>query len=393
MNLEWLIIGGGIHGVHLAARLLGQGAVPNQSLRIVDPSIELLQRWRQCTAVTGMQHLRSPSVHHLDLEPWSLRHYGQNLKNKMQGQFAAPYARPALGLFNGHCDKVIKDFGLDELHVKAWAQDCHLAGNGIRVKLSNGSAVTTRNILFAIGISEQPHVPAWVPKGDPRVQHVFDRDFAAWSEQQERVSVVGGGISAGQVALRLVRDGHTVDLVCRHDLREHQFDSEPGWLGPKFMRGFGKIRDFEHRRALITDARHRGSVPPDVRRALAHAIEKGSIRWHQTGVDSLMSKTDHLLLKPIEGLPLKLDRVLLATGFEAKRPGGAMLDRFVESASLPCGSCGYPIVDESLMWAPGVYVSGPLAELELGPAARNIAGARRAGDRLIAMIQARQAAA
>ena len=62
------------------------------------------------------------------------------------------------------------------------------------------------------------------------------------------------------------------------------------------------------------------------------------------------------------------------------------------SASLPCARCGYPIVDPSLRWHPGVYVSGPLAELELGPVARNIAGARRAGDRIVAAARSSSSA-
>ena len=43
---------------------------------------------------------------------------------------------------------------------------------------------------------------------------------------------------------------------------------------------------------------------------------------------------------------------------------------------------GYPIIDPSLRWHPR-YVTGPLAELELGPSSRNIAGARRAGERIL----------
>ena len=37
-------------------------------------------------------------------------------------------------------------------------------------------------------------------------------------------------------------------------------------------------------------------------------------------------------------------------------------------------SCGYPAPDKYLRWG-DVYVAGALAELELGPSARNIAGA------------------
>ena len=77
MNLDWLIIGGGIHGVHLAARIIGDGKVPPETIRIVDPADRLLDRWLTRTATTGMRHLRSPVVHHLDLEPWSLKHYAK----------------------------------------------------------------------------------------------------------------------------------------------------------------------------------------------------------------------------------------------------------------------------------------------------------------------------
>ena len=37
MALDWLIIGGGIHGVHIAVRLFGESGVAPERLRIVDP--------------------------------------------------------------------------------------------------------------------------------------------------------------------------------------------------------------------------------------------------------------------------------------------------------------------------------------------------------------------
>ena len=86
----------------------------------------------------------------------------------------------------------------------------------------------------------------------------------------------------------------------------------------------------------------------------------------------------------IEGDALEVDRVLLATGYSRERPGGALVDDLVASAGLRCAPCGYPMVDRALRWHRRIHVSGPLAELELGPVARNIAGARRAGDRIAA---------
>jgi len=58
------------------------------------------------------------------------------------------------------------------------------------------------------------------------------------------------------------------------------------------------------------------------------------------------------------------------------------LDRTVRDFALSCHECGYPIVDRSLCGYPGLYVVGLLAELELGPVARTIIGARHAASRV-----------
>ncbi|NVB37018.1 FAD/NAD(P)-binding protein [Pseudenhygromyxa sp. WMMC2535] len=392
-ELEWLIIGGGIHGVHVAARLIGEAAVPPERVRIVDPAARLLARWRECTATTGMTHLRSPCVHHLGLSPWALRRFTDE-RGQLPGEpalFAPPYDRPSLAVFDAHCDHVIARFGLDACHLRDRATRCALTCEGVELHTAGGLELRAENLVLAMGASEQPHWPAWAPRDDARIQHIFAADFGAWPSAAERetVAVVGGGITAAQVALRLVDDGHRVHLVSRHALREHQFDSDPGWLGPRFMRGFSQEPDLDRRRAMIRGARHRGSVPPDVHRALVHAIDSGQVSWHQTRVEALTAGREApLRLELATSDPLEVQRVLLATGFAPQRPGGAMIDALVASASLPCASCGYPIVDEALRWHPRVYVTGPLAELELGPVSRNIAGARRAGDRLLAHLAA-----
>jgi hypothetical protein len=50
---------------------------------------------------------------------------------------------------------------------------------------------------------------------------------------------------------------------------------------------------------------------------------------------------------------------------------------------LPCADCGYPIVSRALQWGHDLYVIGALAELEMGPIARNISGARQAAGRIV----------
>jgi hypothetical protein len=388
MTLDWLVIGGGIHGVHIATRLLEDAGVAHEALRIVDPGTRLLERWRENTAVTGMKHLRSPSVHHLDIGPWSLQRFAGKRKSRKPGLFAYPYDRPALSLFNAHCQRVIDDHRLTELHIQARCERLAVDCDAVEVVLSTGESVKAQNVVLAIGASEQPAWPDWAPPGTAGVHHVFELGPEKWPVSKETVCVVGGGITAGQVALRLLQEGHQVHIIARHALREHQFDSDPGWLGPKFMANFEIETDVERRRQLIGEARHRGSVSPDVHRGLRRAIDDGELQWHLSEISGLDAYDTEIGVQLTSGDEVKVHRVLLATGFETNRPGGAMVDELVASAQLPCASCGYPVVDHALRWHPRIHVSGPLAELELGPASRNIAGARRAGDRLVHAIRA-----
>jgi len=388
MALGWLVIGGGIHGVHIATRLIEEAEIAHESLRIVDPGHRLLDRWLTNTAITGMTHLRSPSVHHLDIEPWSLQRFAGKRKSRKPGLFAYPNNRPALSLFNKHCSRVIETHRLAELHVQARCVSIAVSCEGVNVGLSTGESLTAHNVVLALGASEQPAWPEWASRETTGVHHVFESETEMWPTSLETICVVGGGITAGQVALRLLREGHQVHMVSRHALREHQFDSDPGWIGPKYMVGFARITDVDQRRTVIGEARHRGSVPPDVHQALRAAISDGQLKWHRTEVLQLDEGAPGLSVRLLNQTRLDVSRVLLATGFSANRPGGEMLDALIRSAKLPCASCGYPIVDHALRWHPRIYVSGPLAELELGPTARNITGARRAGDRLVKAARA-----
>lgn len=388
-DLDWLIVGGGIHGVHLATRLLAEAGVAPKRLRLLDPSPRLLATWQRCTANTGMRFLRSPSVHHLDPEPWSLLYFAGAHNSRghgaPEGSFTRPYNRPSLDLFARHCDDVIARYGLADLHIRDRAVGVDLSCDSAVVRTDSGEALETRNVLLALGASERPRWPAWareLARDGHRIEHIFGPDQVLDPDDwPDTVAVIGGGISAAQGALRLAEAGRSVHLVTRHPLRKHQFDSDPGWLGPKHMRRFLKTRDLARRRAMITEARHTGSVPPDVLRDLRRALADGRVVLHQG--DPRPTQQNEELLLHVDGQRLAVGGVLLATGFEGGRPGGSLVDELVTSHALPCAGCGFPIVDKHLRWHPAVYVTGPLAELEVGPASRHIVGARRSGSRIV----------
>jgi len=395
MNLDWLIIGGGPHGVHLAARLLGEAGIEAARLRILDPGTRLLDRWQSSTTATGMSHLRSPGVHHLDLEPFSLIRFAGNRRGRPPGLLRGRYDRPSLDLFNAHCNHVIERFGLNEIHLCGQAERLEPEGDGVQVTTASGATFKARRVVLAIGAGGQPEWPPWAPRDDPRIRHLFDSGTSRPDSEQsddERFLVVGGGISAAQSALRLAAEGRAVELVSRHPIRAHHFDIDPGWLGPKLMPIFRRERNPDRRRELIQRARHRGSVTPEVRHALRVAAASERLKIREDAVSSLHVASGSLQLKLASGQWIEGTHLYLATGFAARRPGGRMLDRLIEDFDLPCAACGFPVVDGWLRWHPRIHVSGPLAELELGPTSRNIAGARRTGDRLVAALSRLRAA-
>lgn len=387
-RLSWIIIGGGLHGVHLGAVLVGLARVPAERLQIVDPGERLMQVWDRCTRNTGMPFLRSPGVHHLDLNPWSLfEHAGVRPGRGQQPDFTRPYDRPSVPLFAAHSAAVVASYGLAERHRRGRVARLDLRDDGVLAELDDGTQLEAERAVLAVGMSGQPVWPDWAQAlraaGGP-VRHVFDPDLELDPTRgPERAVVIGAGITGAQVALRLAEAGRKVTLLSRHPLREHQFDSDPGWIGPRYMDGFARERDVRRRRALILAARHRGSLPSDVHLALSGAIRRGAIQWRQGEVERAEpSPSSGATLRLRDGR-VELGEVVLATGFEPRRPGGALVDDLVARHHLRCAPCGYPLVDASLRWHPRLHVSGPLAELELGPTARNIIGARRAGERIL----------
>jgi len=387
--LDWLIVGGGLHGTHLALYLTQRRRVSLDRLRILDPYPEPLALWEHHTANVGMTYLRSGHAHNLHYDPFSLITFARTQAGQPLAEFLEPYGRPSLALFRAHSQQLIHQYKLDDIRLMGRASGLSRIPGGWRVETEAGSIEAGR-VVLAFGLTEQPAWPTVFDgmRGAPGVQHVFDPAFERmalpdWSQ----AVVVGGGITAAQTALSLaLRQPGTVTLVMRHPPRLHQFDADPGWVGMT-LGEFYVDADYTRRRAVIQRARHRGSMPPDVARELQTAVDHGLLHLVEAEVTTATRITTdlhaHLRLEARHsGWSLVADTLILATGLDPRRPGGAWLDRAIDQFGLPLAPDGYPIVDQRLAWAEGLHVSGPLAELEIGPVARNIIGARLAADRI-----------
>lgn len=388
---DWLIIGGGIHGVLLAHWLLALKKTTPERLCILDPHDAPLDCWRKRTASVGMTHLRSPFVHHLEVDPFFLRKFVKSNPGLVREPFAPPYDRPNLKLFDSTCQNLIENSKLTDLWRKGEALAIVKDQSGYLVLTESGQ-LRSRQVVLAPGAGARLDYPGWVEAehiDSGRVIHLFDEDFdRSKISEGERVLVLGGGISAVQLACSLSKScREKVRIYSRHAIRRHEFDSDPCWMGPKCMRKFERIHSYRERRKMITRARNRGSISSEAdfhfRQALRHGYVSHKVREVERVALTPSGRVDVAFKeqKPEE----TFDRIVLATGFEQVRPGGELVDAAVEKLDLPVAECGFPILKEDLSWHQGLFVMGGLAELTLGPSARNIIGARKAAERILSI--------
>jgi len=388
--LDWIVVGGGVHGTYISNHLTKFSGVAHEKIQVIDRFDTPLSMWRRCTENTEMQFLRSPGEHNLDVGPGSLFRFASQIKGA-GAEFYSKYRRPSLVLFNAHCQHLIKENSLESMRHIAEAVSVRRIAEGYVVDTAAGQ-VAGRRLVIAAGSTENLAIPSWakplISNGSP-VVHVFSPAFAEYKTRPlESVVIIGGGISAVQAALALsrVRPG-AVKIVCSRQFQTFQFDADPCWLGEKCLQHLRRQGDFAAKRSMVDKARHSGSFPQDIRKQLDRAVKEGALECVIGEVDTANGDNQYVNLKLSTGMILTADLVVFATGFAQGRPGGALIQGMVEDLDLPLTECGFPILDEYLRWDEDLFVSGALAELTLGPASRNIIGARMSASRISRALQ------
>ena len=368
---EWLIIGGGVHATTIALQLRYLG-LPTSQLGMIDPHDTLMGNFKMQTTRLSMPYLRSPLVHHCHPEPFDLKKFAKchQYAQAMIGQ----YQRPRLDMFFDHTDNYIHQYDLTRCHIQQKAIDIERNNEYWQVTLDDERVVTARHVVLAMGTHNTPFVPDMF-KGQPDVQHIHRSDF---DTQMIASHVVGSGISAAHLVIKLLSEKREapIHLWVKKPLEVFDFDADPGWLGPKNMRGFQCEKDLTQRAAINRSERHKGSMPKEMYMKLMHAENEGRLIIHQTAIDVV---ADHCII--IGKDRIHYDGIYLATGFEYDLMQQPLIQTIVNTYEAKL-IAGFPIITPSLEWLPNLYVSGMLADLELGPFARNIMGGRMAAQRI-----------
>lgn len=367
----WTIIGGGLHAATIAIKLRSKG-LKSDRLKIIDPHHNLCEQFNNYTKRIDMPYLRSPCVHHVHPNPFHLRQYAKKMHYTHPAY--GPYKRPNRDMFMDHTHELIHHFELNQSHIQSYVNKIEKDDKQWLIQLSNNEWIHTDNLIIAFGCNHEPYTPKLFVQ-QPDISHVFDNDESYY---QETSHVVGSGISAAHLCLRLLKENNNkIHLWTNKHIDVHDFDADPGWLGPKNMTSFNAIESSEQRFDIIKRERHRGSMPKELELRLKKYIKQNRLNMH---INELTDIQQHHICT--EKYCLRYDHILLATGFKESIMQQLIIKHLTNHFQAPITSCGLPYISPTLEWLPNLFVTGGLADLVLGPFARNIMGGREAALRI-----------
>ncbi len=369
--LDWVVVGGGPHGVCAARALQATGA----QLRIIDPSGALLDRWSTRARAVAMAWMRSPVSHHLDQHPTELHHFLHRRDNCDVASLARPFLRPMHAAFLRHAKHMIARERLHDAVLPGRVESLRDDG-GCLVVEGASLVLRARRVLLATG-SNRVRIPHWarpLREEGAAANHVFE------TGEQLEADIVGGGISAVQRALEVWRrTRQTVRLWSRRPIQIAEFDNDQSLTRARFVGRWSRLEETQ-RLTFLRKHAVRGTVPPGLWGRLSKAIRRGQVRLHQGPFRVERPGASRRLILTGAAGAVESRGLTLATGFEPEGIDG-WLRTSVDRLGLPVRA-SLPCLEADMHWGRGVYVSGPLARLRLGPMASNLVGARWAASLL-----------
>jgi len=389
------IIGGGVHGTHLAIRLLNTGIVDRDRLRIVEPHGLLATLRRQCQQC-GMAELRSPFVHHISQDPFSLRAFARQ-HGRTDELIASEIGgdRPTVSVFFDHADWICRQHDLSSLVEQTRATAITEGDDHVCIETASGRH-TARWCLLAVG-HRRLNRPAWAEGlSAASVTHVWDEEFDLEAiDSTATVGIVGGGITAAKCATTLAQPSREVRLFARSPFQVELREASSDWM--HFSRVIDRLHELppasKERADRVAEARYDGAMPPHVFRRLRRAIETGGIELDRTEISAASDAGGTVVVTCRDGTAYCLDRLICATGFGSPYTG-PLFEQLQSETALAVGYRNAPLLDDkTLRWKredgtlSRIAVSGAAAQQVLGPFSRNIIGARRAGDCLVGWLR------
>lgn len=381
------------------------------SVCIIDPHSSWMQKWNDSFETLQIEHLRSPALAHPNLfDVNALLAFaverGREEELYESGLFdrkeLLPLGQSQIGLWKLPSTRLFRDF-CDNLSQRL--KHDFLQGNAVQVEHGNSSRrfqvtveltqgkhdyniIETDHLILAMGAVGKPIWPSCLSqfRSSPHVCQWTDME-AVLTRSPRSVLVLGGGLTAVQVAQRCATQTSQVVLCSRRPLSSRHFDIPIEWFDWRFTNKC--LFDFYHlpveeRLALLKGTRGGGSVPPGYMEDLERLEQRGILQRvvgtpNILGGDNDIEDEMHIRTQ-IAGQSYKFDAIILACGYQPDCEAHSLI-RSIQTMHPELEiHGGFPVVTEDLQLAPHIFVAGALSSLHTGPDAANLMGIRRASQ-------------
>lgn len=373
------IVGAGIHGTAVTVHLLAS-RVPRESIVLIDEKA-CCKAWDETTSNMGMTHMRSPWEHYLAGHGPKLRDLARTL-GMADSEFTP---NPPLKTFNRYSALLIYNYRIEDLRTPAKVLNIERAEDQTFIlelntqSRSRNQKIRARNVIIATG-QGIPNIPAIPGVHHPSIVHSHFVNVRAreWNNgNQQRILIVGGGLTAATLAVSLAGKGHRVDIAMREEMKVYPFDFPPEWFEWDLYWKFRRLATAQDRADMLKTNTWGGSITPEYAKRLED-LPTVSI-WESVTVREFAHMPSggiipvwddgYIHLKPF-------DRVILATGYDPNIYRLAFLKPlFPKIYHID----RFPILANTLEATDGLFFSGALARLGIGAAAPNVYGADLAG--------------
>lgn len=279
---------------------------------------------------------------------------------------------------------MIQNYSLEQHRFSAQAVAIEPMENGGFLIHTTAGDVFAEFCVVAIGLGT-PYMPGEGPETN-RVMHAFDFSFLDNPIQRgEKITVVGGGLSAGTIAVNACDKGAEVELVTRTHLTVSQLEADPEWLPGRSLHDLFLLADKGERGRQLKCSRIGRGVTPKIWRRL--------MDWQRRGRLRIVSERPVTGWRMGRGRKPRLneqketsDKIICATGARIDASQISLFEPMQGDLEIVSG---VPVIDgafESLD-QPRLFFMGRLGEYQGGPLSRNIPGAQWAAPRIVSRIQ------
>eukprot|EP00127_Corallochytrium_limacisporum_P001043 Clim_evm6s35 gene=Clim_evmTU6s35 len=304
-----------------------------QRCMIIDKRGQWMGQWDQQFKALHIPALRSTMSAHPDPVDSNMLHFFADETKRRSNDtvdidldrskaYHGPFEVPSTALFRDCCRSVISRYNLQHMVTKGSVTRIDSLPTNendtsspplLEIHMDNEQPVLARNVVVARGSLNAPAFPHWAQEARERYRtsdaargsllHANEvMEFLSSTTNhgvRSRILVVGGGLTAGHLALCALRsrpDVH-VTLVARRTILQRQFDLDLEWMGMKrtnSLAEFWGIESMEERAQVLKRSKNGGSMSPEVLRDLAAYAETSQL--------DIIENTEVVSVEFVEGL-------------------------------------------------------------------------------------------